>query len=176
MRIVNNLSEAAKVSEAWEEFLKTKYGAIKSSKDTAAFRDYQVAMEQQPTVAKFYKENHEYVLVPIFPHLVCLNWRFKNHRKQTLQHVLEKKKEYTKLNKARMGVWEAMEKLNELVDESDPDTSLSQIAHLLQSAEAARRDGQPRWMILTCLIHDLGKYLFFLGEPQWTVCQIAIPP
>jgi inositol oxygenase len=70
-----------------------------------------------------------------------------------------------------MGIWQAMEKLNELVDESDPDTSLSQIAHLLQSAEAARRDGQTRWMILTCLIHDLGKYLFFLGEPQWTVRQ-----
>jgi predicted HD phosphohydrolase len=95
-------------------------------------------------------------------------------RKQTLQHVLEKKADYTKLDKTRMGIWEAMEKLNELVDESDPDTSLSQIAHLLQSAEAARRDGQPRWMILTCLIHDLGKYLFFLGEPQWTVSQIKL--
>ncbi|KAI9283679.1 inositol oxygenase [Umbelopsis sp. AD052] len=154
MRIVNNLSEAAKVSEAWEEFLKTKYGANKSSKQTAAFRDYEVAMEEQPTVAKFYKENHE---------------------KQTLQHVLEKKANYTKLDKTRMGIWEAMEKLNELVDESDPDTSLSQIAHLLQSAEAARRDGQPRWMILTCLIHDLGKYLFFLGEPQWTVVGDTFP-
>lgn len=93
-------------------------------------------------------------------------------RKQTLQHVLEKKADYMKLDKTRMGIWAAMEKLNELVDESDPDTSLSQIAHLLQSAEAARRDGQPRWMILTCLIHDLGKYLFFLGEPQWTVSQM----
>lgn len=61
MRIVNNLSEAAKVSEAWEEFLKTKYGANKSTKETTAFRDYEVAMEQQPIVAKFYKENHEYV-------------------------------------------------------------------------------------------------------------------
>lgn len=89
-----------------------------------------------------------------------------------MQHVLEKKADYMKLDKTRMGIWAAMEKLNELVDESDPDTSLSQIAHLLQSAEAARRDGQPRWMILTCLIHDLGKYLFFLGEPQWTVSQM----
>lgn len=60
MRIVNNnISDAAKISDAWEDFLKTKYGANKSSKETAAFRDYEVALEQQPTVAKFYKENHE---------------------------------------------------------------------------------------------------------------------
>ena len=44
--------------------------------------------------------------------------------------------------------------------ESDPDTELSQIEHLLQSAEAIRRDGKPRWMQLTGLIHDLGKLLF----------------
>jgi len=63
-----------------------------------------------------------------------------------------------------MGVWEAMEMLNTLVDESDPDvswyafslaryllkvilqTSVSQIEHLLQTAEAIRRDGKPDWM------------------------------
>jgi inositol oxygenase len=32
-----------------------------------------------------------------------------------------------------------------------------------------RRDGQPRWMILTGLIHDLGKILCLWGEPQWAV-------
>ncbi len=37
-----------------------------------------------------------------------------------------------------MGVWEAMEFLNTLVDDSDPDTDLSQIEHLLQTAEAIR--------------------------------------
>jgi len=63
-----------------------------------------------------------------------------------------------------------MEKLNTFIDESDPDTSLSQIEHLLQSAEAMRRDGKPRWMQLTGLIHDLGKLLFFYGsEGQWDV-------
>lgn len=37
-----------------------------------------------------------------------------------------------------------------------------------QSAEAARQDGQPRWMQLVCLIHDLGKRLALppLNEPQ----------
>ena len=37
-----------------------------------------------------------------------------------------------------MGVWEAMEYLNTLVDDSDPDTDLTQIEHLLQTAEAIR--------------------------------------
>ncbi len=59
-----------------------------------------------------------------------------------------------------------MEFLNQLVDESDPDTQLSQIQHLIQSAEALRRDNKPDWMILAGLIHDLGKILILFGEPQ----------
>ena len=50
-----------------------------------------------------------------------------------------------------MGVWEALEYLNTLVDDSDPDTDLSQIEHNLQTAEAIRRDGHPRWFILAGL-------------------------
>lgn len=75
-----------------------------------------------------------------------------------------------------MTIWEAMEKLNTLIDESDPDTSLSQIQHLLQAAEAMRRDGKPRWMQLTGLVHDLGKLLFFYGaEAQWDVVGDTFP-
>ncbi|KAK7447433.1 hypothetical protein VKT23_014142 [Stygiomarasmius scandens] len=69
-----------------------------------------------------------------------------------------------------MGVWQAMEMLNTLVDESDPDTELSQIEHLLQTAEAIRRDGKPEWMQVTGLVHDLGKLLFLFGsQGQWDV-------
>lgn len=139
------VSEASGVSALWEDFLRTKFGENKSSKETQAFRDY---VEAPSTVAAFYKENHE---------------------KQTLAHVFAMKRKYQKLDKAEMGVWETLEVLNGLVDESDPDTEHPQIVHALQSAEAARQDDQPRWLVLTALIHDLGKYLFFLGEPQWTV-------
>ena len=59
-----------------------------------------------------------------------------------------------------------MELLNKLVDDSDPDTQLSQIEHLLQTAEALRKDQLPEWMILTGLIHDLGKILILFNEPQ----------
>src|SRR6266576_3065777 len=83
----------------------------------------------------------------------------QNHAQQTLDFVLKKKAEY----------------LNTLVDESDPDTDLSQIEHLLQTSEAIRKDGHPRWFILTGFLHDLGKVLCLYGEPQWAVVGDTFP-
>jgi inositol oxygenase len=72
-------------------------------------------------------------------------------------------------------VWEAAEFLNNLVDDSDPDTDLSQLEHLLQTAEQIRHDGKPRWFILTGFVHDLGKILCLYGEPQWAVVGDTFP-
>jgi inositol oxygenase len=99
----------------------------------------------------------------------------QNHANQTLEFVHRKKAEYGLLGRRKMGIWEAMEYLNTLVDDSDPDTDLSQIEHLLQTAEAVRSDGHPRWMVLTGLIHDLGKILCLFGEPQWAVVGDTFP-
>src|SRR6185312_7282476 len=118
----------------WEESLQARYPAAPKAKE--AFRNYRA--EARPSVKEFYR---------------------LNHRLQTLDFVLAKKREYLPPRRRRMGMWEAMEFLNTLVDESDPDTELSQIEHLMQSAEAIRRDGHPRWFIVTGLIHDLGKVL-----------------
>ena len=74
-----------------------------------------------------------------------------------------------------MTVWEAIEFLNELIDDSDPDIELPQIEHILQTAEAIRKDGHPRWFILTGLIHDLGKILCLFGEEQWAVVGDTFP-
>jgi inositol oxygenase len=74
-----------------------------------------------------------------------------------------------------MSVWEAIEFLNELVDDSDPDIELPQIEHILQTAEAIRKDGHPKWFILTGLIHDLGKILCLFGEEQWAVVGDTFP-
>lgn len=41
---------------------------------------------------------------------------------------------------AELTLRQAAEKLNTLIGESDPDTSLTQVEHLLQSVEAIRRD------------------------------------
>lgn len=81
------------------------------------------------------------------------------------------------------GMWDALEKLNALVDESDPDvgfgscsrplgtdgnpsikTDLTQIGHALQTAEAIRRDGKPEWMQVVGLVHDVGKLLYLFGS------------
>ena len=93
----------------------------------------------------------------------------QNHANQTLDFARAKRAQYGALNNARMGVWEACEMLDTLIDESDPDTSLSQIEHCLQTAEGIRQDGHPDWFVLTGLVHDLGKILCLFGEPQWAV-------
>jgi inositol oxygenase len=104
------------------------------------------------------------------------NFYKEQHSKQTVAFNLKARHNFNSKTRAEMTVWEAMEKLNTLIDESDPDTSLSQIDHLLQSAEAIRRDGKPRWMQLTGLIHDLGKLLFFYdAEGQWDVVGDTFP-
>lgn len=145
----------------WEEFLQTRYPEFDLSdnpsgftpkKDGAKFRDYRA--EARPSVKEFYRLNHTF---------------------QTFDFVQAKKRQYLALDKRRMGVWEAMEYLNTLVDDSDPDTDLSQIEHLLQAAEAIRQDGHPRWFILVGLIHDLGKILCLWDEPQWAVVGDTFP-
>lgn len=98
-----------------------------------------------------------------------------NHKHQTYDFVEAKRKEFLGLDRMRMGVWEAMEYLDTLVDDSDPDIELSQLDHLLQTAEAIRADGHPDWFVLTGLIHDLGKVLCKWGEPQWAVVGDTFP-
>jgi len=98
-----------------------------------------------------------------------------NHTYQTMDFVLQKKAEYLPLRKEKMGIWEAVAFFDQLVDESDPDLNLPQRYHLFQTAEALRRDGHPRWLILTGFIHDLGKILSLYGEPQWAVVGDTFP-
>ena len=99
----------------------------------------------------------------------------ENHARQTLAFVRAKKAEYLPLRRRRMGVWEAIEYLGALVDDSDPDLALSQLDHALQAAEALRADGAPRWLVLAGFVHDLGKVLCLFGEPQWAVVGDTFP-
>jgi inositol oxygenase len=117
-----------------------------ADKDKVQFRQYETASDR---VKNFYLEQHT---------------------KQTVAYNKRARQIFHSKIRAEMTIWEAMERLNSLIDESDPDTNLGQIEHLLQSAEAMRRDDCPRWMQLTGLIHDLGKLLnFFDAEGQWDV-------
>jgi len=88
---------------------------------------------------------------------------YRNMRScQTMEYNLRMRKKYLQFDKP-MVLWEAIEKLNDLIDVSDPDLDLPNIQHLIQSAEAIRNDNRPDWMQLTGLIHDLGKVMYLWG-------------
>ena len=148
---VNSLSNDAPLKniDDWDDFLSGRY---KEGKNEDEFRNYDA--QADPGVAEFYRLNHTY---------------------QTYAYVLEKESQYFVLNKGEKSIWEAAEFLNTLVDDSDPDTDLTQIEHLLQTSEAIRRDGHPRWFVLTGFIHDLGKVLCLWGELQWGVVGDTFP-
>lgn len=82
-----------------------------------------------------------------------------NHIGQTVDFVRKMREEYGKLNRTEMSIWECCELLNEFTDESDPDLDEPQLEHLLQTAEAIRKDYPDQdWLHLTGLVH--GKFLF----------------
>ncbi|KAI4350760.1 hypothetical protein L6164_005181 [Bauhinia variegata] len=123
-----------------------------------SFRDYDADSERQQGVEEFYR---------------------LQHMNQTYDFVKRMREEYGKLDKGEMGIWECCELLNDVVDDSDPDLDEPQIQHLLQSAEAIRKDyPNEDWLHLTALIHDLGKILLLpaFGElPQWAVVGDTFP-
>lgn len=139
--------------EEWEDDLLVRYPEPNQpAKAKDEFRNYEEP--GRDTVREFYRLNHQY---------------------QTYDFVMKKRAEFLQFNRKQLTVWEAMEFLNTLVDDSDPDIELDQLQHLLQTAEAIRRDGHPDWFVLTGFIHDMGKVLCLFGEPQWAVVGDTFP-
>ncbi|KAL0374447.1 UNVERIFIED_CONTAM: Inositol oxygenase 1 [Sesamum radiatum] len=98
-----------------------------------SFRNYQAESLRRIIVEEFYRKNHTF---------------------QTYDFAMAKKEEYGRLNRRVMSIWECCELLNDYVDESDPDLDEPQLEHLLQTAEAIRRDYPDQdWLHLTALIH-----------------------
>ena len=81
--------------DEWEDFLRDRYPA------PARNRRFAITEKRRPAVREFYRLNHRF---------------------QTLDFVQAKKRQYLGLSHRVMGIWEAMEFLNTLVDDSDPDT------------------------------------------------------
>ena len=80
--------------DQWDDFVKDRYDPNRPQEQ---FRQH---TEDAPAVVRdFYRLNHS---------------------NQTLDFVRAKKREYLSLNRREMGIWEAMEYLNTLVDDSDP--------------------------------------------------------
>ena len=159
----NNLSKPLTAAEnnplssldEWEDHLLERYPdpeTIGTGKTTEEYRNYE--SPGRDSVREFYRLNHAY---------------------QTYAFVQEKKAEFLQFDRKEMSVWDAFEFLNQLVDDSDPDTDLDQLQHLLQTSEAIRADGHPDWMVLAGLFHDMGKVLCLFGEPQWAVVGDTFP-
>ena len=157
MRDNKQLSESNPLSslDVWEEDLLERYPdpeSIATGKSTEEYRNYETP--GRDSVREFYRLNHQY---------------------QTFDFVQQKKAEFLSFDKKEMSVWDAFQFLNQLVDDSDPDTDLDQFQHLLQTSEAIRADGHPDWMVLAGLFHDMGKVLCLFGEPQWAVVGDTFP-
>ncbi|MDT3402159.1 inositol oxygenase family protein [Mucilaginibacter terrae] len=139
----------------WEDDVLNRYPdpeSIATSRSTEEYRQYDDPARD--TVKEFYRLNHTY---------------------QTYDFVQQKRADFLAFNRKEMTIWEAFDFLNQLVDDSDPDTDLDQFQHLLQTSEAIRNDGHPDWMVLTGLMHDMGKTLCLFGEPQWAVVGDTFP-
>lgn len=138
--------------DQWEDFVREQVYPQAGTKARDDYRNYDDP--DRDCVREFYRQNHG---------------------QQTYEFVLGKKKQYAGLTQRRMGVFEALDFLNTLIDDSDPDIELDQLQHLLQTSEAIRADGHEDWFVLTGLMHDLGKVLCLFGEPQWAVTGDTFP-
>ena len=140
--------------DQWEDFVETATYPEPEGKKKDDYRNYDDPARE--CVKEFYRLNHKY---------------------QTFDFVTKKHEEILgpARGKKEMTVIQAIELLDTLVDDSDPDIALPQIQHLLQTSESIRARGYEDWFVLTGLIHDLGKLLCLEGEPQWAVVGDTFP-
>jgi inositol oxygenase len=85
---------------------------------------------------------------------------------QTVEYVKRMHTKYSfESGKSRkvLSIKDAFKILESYVDSSDPDISLPNLVHMLQTAEGIRNDGHEDWFQLVGLIHDMGKIMFALG-------------
>ncbi|KAG7160838.1 Inositol oxygenase-like [Homarus americanus] len=80
----------------------------------------------------------------------------KMHTEQCVDYVKRKHNYWGKFDKFEATVL-GLEKLNNLIDKSDPDVDIPNIVHAFQTAERIRQAHPKNWFHLTGLIHDLGK-------------------
>ena len=149
---MNKLNPLENIDD-WDDDILKRYPEKTTDKTKKEFRDYQNS-NRAKTVREFYKLNHQY---------------------QSFEFVSKKEDRFLKFNERKMSIWDAVEFLNTLVDDSDPDIELDQLQHLLQTSEAIRLDGHPDWFVLTGFLHDVGKVLCLFGEPQWAVVGDTFP-
>jgi inositol oxygenase len=128
---------------------------INKEKSENDFRNY---FEKQGRVYQFYKDNH---------------------KNQTFEYVKKIHESIFPLGRWKLDIFEVISLLDEIVDDSDPDTDKKQIIHSLQTGEACRKIFPDKdWFHLMGFIHDLGKILNhpkMHNLPQWCVVGDTYP-
>ena len=94
------------------------------------------------------------------------NCYLEQRKYQTLDYYDRVIKKYCQFEN-KSPFWKLFDSLNNFVDLSDPDMSLSNNQHLYQTAEKIRKDGHPEWLQVVGLIHDLGKIIYKKGDFQY---------
>ncbi|XP_017777449.1 PREDICTED: inositol oxygenase [Nicrophorus vespilloides] len=148
MRVLNGKQMVVKVTDP-SELLRPEPAF--AQKPVAQFRDYSID-ENDPIKERVRRTYYEM------------------HTNQTVDFVKAKMSKWLTFDHFKSNIRDALEKLNELVDESDPDVDIPNIVHAFQTAERIRHDYPDMdWFHLTGLLHDLGKVMAFFEEPQWCV-------
>ena len=87
---------------------------------------------------------------------------YLGRKHQTVEYVERMHQKYLTFER-KMNVSDVFEKLERFVDISDPDITLPNYFHGIQTAEGIRKDGHPEWLQLVGLIHDIGKIVYLWG-------------
>jgi len=102
-----------------------------------------------------------------------------NHTYQTVDFVKSQINKYCiNFDKFKMTIWEAIDKLDNIIDESDPDLDLPQIIHALQTSERLKQlYPNTEWISLIGILHDLGKIIALpeIGQEQWATVGDTFP-
>lgn len=85
---------------------------------------------------------------------------YRNQRRGvTAEITLKDRAAFLPLRKGKKGMWALIQKARKYADGSDPDHIKAQLLHLYGAAKKAMEMKMPKWFVLTCLIHDGGKFL-----------------
>lgn len=131
---------------------------IFANKPVETFRDYDGNSEIHERVRRTYKLMHTHQTMDFAQGKVHMNLFLMLRILIKNCPLLFQLNEWCRFDRFSATIMEALERLNNLIDESDPDTNLPNIVHAFQTAERIREAHPDRdWFHLTGLIHDLGK-------------------
>eukprot|EP00747_Dinoflagellata_sp_TGD_P113405 gnl/TRDRNA2_/TRDRNA2_171698_c0_seq4.p1 gnl/TRDRNA2_/TRDRNA2_171698_c0~~gnl/TRDRNA2_/TRDRNA2_171698_c0_seq4.p1 ORF type:complete len:346 (+),score=73.87 gnl/TRDRNA2_/TRDRNA2_171698_c0_seq4:62-1099(+) len=160
-------TEVAGTEDGSDDSLTPTQGSL----DVARRQSVEVAFEDANVCGDTYRNYEDSAR-----HKIVSENYHKQHSQMTWDFVKAKEEKWLKFDKGEYTVMQAIEMLDELVDDSDPDNSVPNSIHDFQTAERLREAWPEHdWLHLIGLLHDLGKIMALWGEPQWCVVGDTFP-